>query len=506
MLKIFENRRFLLSLCIFSLLVTCIPAIISVVQLINLRTGIEEIERDSSISVQARNVLDIAARSLPGASAITLELSENELATILAETDRHFAKLEETVTELRLTGSGFISKQRETALITAINSVAHSWEEIRDQAGTEMSEAEKTYHFLRMFTEIGKTREILSSIEHDADDAAEKATNASFDRVEQTSVLIVTAILGASLIGLIAIFSNFQFARTMRRSNEQLLGKNQEIENLNVTLEDRIERRTSELKATHRELQANIKELREAQDEIVRKGKLAQLGQLTATVAHEIRNPLNAVRASAFLIERKLKDSHPEIRKPLERISTGIRRCDGIITELLDFARTRQLNLQEIDLDGWLVGLVKDQTEYLPEQLTVECKLGLGGTSVKFDSESMSRAIINFLSNASEAMIGKGSETPEQPTVNPKIILATAITQRGIEISATDNGPGISKDNLNKVLEPLFTTKGFGVGLGLPAVEKIFEQHGGGMEIISTSGKGATFTGWFPLIRQEIAA
>ena len=222
MLKIFRNRRFLLSLCIFSVLATCVPAAISIIQLIDLRKGIEDIERVSSISVQSRNVLDIVAQSLPSFTAITLDLTSDELAEILAETDRHFAKLEGAVTELRSAGSGYISKQRETALADAIKSVAHSWEEIREQSGTTMVAAEQTYHFLKIFAEIGKAREILNSIEHDATTAADVATKASFDRVERTNVLIITALLGAALIGLIAIISNHQFARSMQRSNEHL--------------------------------------------------------------------------------------------------------------------------------------------------------------------------------------------------------------------------------------------------------------------------------------------
>ena len=252
----------------------------------------------------------------------------------------------------------------------------------------------------------------------------------------------------------------------------------------------------------NRDLEANMKMLSAAQDEIIRKGKMAQLGQLTATVAHEIRNPLSVVQTSAFLIERKFKGSNPGIEKPLARIKSGITRCDGIITELLDFARSRSLQLQDVDLDDWLTSIVREQAERLPEQVAIECQLGLNGAKVAFDPDRMSRAIINFMSNASEAMVGKGKDTPEEPTADPRIVISTAMSSRGIEVSVTDNGPGISEENISKIREPLFTTKSFGVGLGLPAVEKIFEQHGGGMEISSSPGSGAMFTGWFPLAQE----
>jgi len=252
------------------------------------------------------------------------------------------------------------------------------------------------------------------------------------------------------------------------------------------------------------ELNANMKKLRETQDEVIRKGKMAQLGQLTATVAHDIRNPLGSIRTSTFLLRRKFSKDNPMMLKPLDRIEKGVSRCDGIITELLDFARTKDLNLKVQNFDDWLLNTVRETAEQLPESVSFECSLGLADKGINFDADSLTRAIVNFLTNASEAMVGKGNDLPANPTPNPTISVSSCITPRGVEISVSDNGPGISDENMKKILDPLFTTKSFGVGLGLPAVEKIFEKHQGGMEIISTEGQGATFTGWFPLKMKTI--
>ncbi len=249
----------------------------------------------------------------------------------------------------------------------------------------------------------------------------------------------------------------------------------------------------------NKELNANMRKLRETQDDVIRKGKMAQLGQLTATVAHDIRNPLGSIRTSTFLLRRKFSSDNPTMTKPLDRIEKGVARCDGIITELLDFARSKDLNLKVQDFDEWLLNTVRETAEQLPQQVSFECSLGLAGKNINFDADSLARAIVNFLNNASEAMVGKGNEVPATPTQNPTISIASCLTSRGIEISVSDNGPGISEENMKKILDPLFTTKSFGVGLGLPAVEKIFEKHQGGMEIHSIEGQGATFTGWFPL-------
>ena len=257
----------------------------------------------------------------------------------------------------------------------------------------------------------------------------------------------------------------------------------------------------------NRELADNMEKLRAAQDEIIRKGKMAQLGQLTATVAHEIRNPLGAVRTAAFLIERKTKALDIGIDAPLQRIANGVMRCDNIITELLDFARSKALQLESVAADDWIAGLVEDEAQRLPAAVALECHLGLGDTRAEFDPGRMQRMLINLLSNACEAMVGKGDAAPSQAIDNPRIVITSRLAGRGIEIAVADNGPGIDAHNLDKVREPLFTTKSFGVGLGLPAVEKILEQHGGGLDIDTQQGRGTTMIAWFPVqqARKEAA-
>ena len=106
---------------------------------------------------------------------------------------------------------------------------------------------------------------------------------------------------------------------------------------------------------------------------------MAQLGQLIATVAHELRNPLGAVRTSAFLLERKVKGKGLGVEPQLERIGNGVTRCDDIISQLLDFARTRsRFSLKCLAFDDWLAKLVEEQAQQLPESVMVDCQLGLG--------------------------------------------------------------------------------------------------------------------------------
>lgn len=247
------------------------------------------------------------------------------------------------------------------------------------------------------------------------------------------------------------------------------------------------------------ELAANVSQLAEAKDELVKRGRMEQLGQLTATVAHELRNPLGAVRTSAFLIERKLRGKGLNVKSQLERINNGIIRCDNIITQLLDFSRSKQLQCQPGDLDSWLTGIVEEEAKKLPNTVTVELLLGLEGITVPFDPSRLQRAVINMISNAVEAMVHHGDQNLAIGQQQPKLIISTFAKNEHCSVRVVDNGPGIPPDVLARIREPLFTTKSFGTGLGIPAIEQIAVQHGGRLDIESEVGVGSTFTVWLPM-------
>jgi PAS domain S-box-containing protein len=260
-----------------------------------------------------------------------------------------------------------------------------------------------------------------------------------------------------------------------------------------------LQRINNEVSRLNRELADNVAKLATAQDELVKRGRMEQLGQLTATVAHELRNPLGAVRTSAFLLERKLKDKGMNVESQLDRINKGIVRCDNIITQLLDFSRTRQLHCEQGDLDVWLTGVLEEEVKKLPQNVNVELMLGLEGKSVPFDPSRMHRAIINMISNAVEAMVSTGEQLLTSDGQPPKLCISTFEKNAHCSIRIVDNGPGIPADVLERIREPLFTTKSFGTGLGIPAIEQIAVQHGGRLDIETEVGVGSRFTIWFPM-------
>jgi signal transduction histidine kinase len=246
-------------------------------------------------------------------------------------------------------------------------------------------------------------------------------------------------------------------------------------------------------------------ELLEVHDANIRNLRMVQLGQLTATVAHELRNPLGAVRTSTFLLQRKTQDKGLGLEPLVQRIDNGISRCDEIITQLLDFSRTSAPKFARRKFDDWVCSVVEDMAPSIPASINITCDLGLEDLEVEFDEGRMRRCLINLISNASEAMCAKdGSVLPEMK-LTPAITLSTRKTPQGVAFQVEDNGPGISPENLERIMDPLFTTKSFGTGLGLPAVRKILEQHGGGLKCTSETGNGAQFMAWIKIDHTQAA-
>ena len=259
--------------------------------------------------------------------------------------------------------------------------------------------------------------------------------------------------------------------------------KNTEVE-LNEyrnRLEELVDERTQDLKNT--------------QDELVRKERLATLGQLTATVSHELRNPLGSMRPSMYIIG-KLSDKNDElIQKAIERVDRNIDRCDNIIDELLDFTRITELKLLPTKIDDWLESVIEEQV--IPEGLKLDKDFSLNELELNIDTDRLRRAFINVFDNANHSMMDNN-----QQLIHNKIAHLTIKTKKEnerVEIMVSDTGCGMTKEVLEKIFEPLFSTKGFGVGLGMSTVKQIMEQHHGGIEIESKEDKGTTIILWLPL-------
>lgn len=265
-----------------------------------------------------------------------------------------------------------------------------------------------------------------------------------------------------------------------------------------------LKRINDEVSRLNNVLASNMKLLRDAQDALVKKGRLEQMGQLTATIAHELRNPLGAVRTSAFVMEKRLKNSGLDLDAQFNRIKNGVTRCDNIIAQLLDFSRGKQLDCKLLNLDDWLSRIVEEEAVRLPANISIQCLLGLGGMHVSFDPGRLQRAILNLISNSSEAMVGLDGSGAKHNLPEATITLMTMVNGPFVNIKVSDNGPGMPPEIISRIREPLFTTKSFGTGLGVPVIEQVAAQHGGSLVIESTVGIGSTFTLRLP-VYEEVA-
>jgi PAS domain S-box-containing protein len=243
-------------------------------------------------------------------------------------------------------------------------------------------------------------------------------------------------------------------------------------------------------------------ELQNVQEELLRKERLATLGQLTATVSHELRNPLGVIRNTMFTIAETAQANGLKLERAFGRIERSIGRCDAIITDLLDYTRIRQLRREKFPLDSWLAEVLDEQQ--IPERIALVREFAAGDPIVSLDADRLRRVIINLVDNAAQAIEGDREESNSAP---PRICVRTRTAAERVEIEIEDSGPGIPPDIFKRIFEPLFSTKGFGVGLGLPTVKQIMEHHGGNIEMSSEPGRGTRALIWLPRMHEaEIAA
>jgi signal transduction histidine kinase len=252
-----------------------------------------------------------------------------------------------------------------------------------------------------------------------------------------------------------------------------------------------------ELNRAHGELGQKVRELKERDERIrgfdevmTRANRLSSLGELAASIAHEIKNPLISIEGFAKRIEH---GSDPEkIREYAGFIERESERLSAVLVRLLDFARLSEPEEEHLDING----LVDDTilftehhlTQFRKVRLTVEKEHDL--PPVFADRVQIQQALINIIMNAAQAM----------PAGGPITIQTGKGEEDFVWVAVSDKGSGIEEAHLEKIFEPFFTTraKGEGTGLGLSLTRKLVEANRGTIEVESTKGKGSTFRLRFP--------
>lgn len=249
---------------------------------------------------------------------------------------------------------------------------------------------------------------------------------------------------------------------------------------------NRVEARKYQLVAG--QLEAANRNLQAAEAAVRRADRLAALGQLTAGLAHELRNPLGTMRASAEMLTKHLPEQNGVAHELAGFIASEVERTNSLITRFLDFARPSNLRLQKTDLVPVIDRVISNfQRHSPPFEVSIYRNYSPDIPPLQMDGELMERAIYNIMVNAAQA-------TPSGGTITVK----TRMLDPTVEISVIDRGAGIAKEHLENIFNPFFTTKQEGVGLGLAIVSKIIDEHGGKMVVESEVGKGSIFRIFLP--------
>ncbi|RPI04689.1 MAG: HAMP domain-containing protein [Ignavibacteriae bacterium] len=272
-----------------------------------------------------------------------------------------------------------------------------------------------------------------------------------------------------------------ELAHSFNSMRVQLMKTVNELNELTQSLETKVQQRTEQLKVMNQKL--------------FQSDRLASLGQLAASVAHEINNPIAGVLNLSMLIERIMKDDGipqervEEVRRYLLQISSETTRVGRIVGDLLAFSRRPSPQRMSADLNAIIhrtISIIDHKLKLAGVEL--ELRLDDHLPEIKCDSSQIQQVIVNLVMNASEATHNRGSG---------KVSVRTAVDADGtmVHLEVKDNGDGIPKENLAKIFDPFFTTKGEGkgVGLGLAVVYGIVESHGGDIEVESKIGEGTTF-------------
>ncbi|MEM3597145.1 MAG: PAS domain S-box protein [Candidatus Bathyarchaeia archaeon] len=253
---------------------------------------------------------------------------------------------------------------------------------------------------------------------------------------------------------------------------ENLQKTRRELQHYADQLEDMVEERTRELK--------------QSQEQLLKAQRLAVIGELAGMVGHDLRNPLTSIAGAQYYLKKRLNlEADNKVREMLELIEKNIAYSNKIINDLLDYSREIELEL----IEKTPKSLIKEALSLMeiPKSVKVE-DLTTHTPKIKVDPEKITRVFANIIRNAVEAMPKGGTLTIRSRKIKDKL-----------EISFKDTGVGMTRETLEKLWTPLFTTKAKGMGFGLAICKRFVEAHGGCITAESTFGKGTTFTVTIPI-------
>lgn len=257
-------------------------------------------------------------------------------------------------------------------------------------------------------------------------------------------------------------------------------------------LADRERKRKEELQRTTEKLGEVYRELQSSFEQIKRADKLSAVGQLSAGLAHEIRNPLASIDGAAEILEEN--SVNPEIRKEtVGIIRKECARLNRLLSSLLDFARPRAPEWHSIEVAHMLESVVQLLSHSTAKGISFQAYADGTLSRISGDPEQIRQVILNLAINAAQAMPGGGEVRLVARQQGPEVV-----------IDVVDQGEGIPEENLEKIFDPFFTTKHDGTGLGLSVVHRVVAQHHGTVSASRNAGAGMTFTLRLPAASEDI--
>jgi signal transduction histidine kinase len=211
------------------------------------------------------------------------------------------------------------------------------------------------------------------------------------------------------------------------------------------------------------------------------------LGQLAGGVGHDLRNPLGVINNAVYYLKMVQTDAADNIKEYLDIIGDEIKTAEGIVADLLDFARTKPPNLAKTNLSVLITSVL--QRNPAPQEVEIIQQIPPDLPPIYIDSHQIGRVLDNLINNAFQAMPDGG-----------QLSLSVGAHNDSIQLSISDTGVGISSENKTKIFEPLFTTKSAGFGLGLAIVKNLVEVNHGTIEVESQLGTGSVFTITLPIL------
>ncbi|MFZ0640971.1 MAG: ATP-binding protein [Candidatus Acidiferrales bacterium] len=244
------------------------------------------------------------------------------------------------------------------------------------------------------------------------------------------------------------------------------------------------------------------RQLQRAQAEARRAERLAALGQLSAGLAHEIRNPLGIIKGAAEMLNQKFGASQPAAAELSAYISTEVNRLNGLVSRFLDFARPSRLELKPVDICQVVDRAIEIAHHRYPEsRVSIERHVAKDLPDILADEQMCEQVFVNLILNAYEAMgeeNGGQSAATNEPKITVSLSREVSNGLSGVAAEIQDSGPGVPEELREQIFNPFVSSKKTGVGLGLSIVAKIVDDHRGSIQLTSRPGRGACFRVFLP--------